>query len=185
MCIRDSPYIDLRRYAGLDDFVARSLPAKTRKYRNKLHRERPVTFRVFRGDEDDVLARIAAVHLAEKQHLVDLGRQERHSLFEDPRRVAQVRAVFATDALTFGYEDEDGTLVGYRTCWRQGRTLLSWNSAYLPAYEDYRIGKVLQLDILEHLFATGDTDVFDLGAGRYAWKFEWTPTFSSLSLIHI
>lgn len=175
----ENPYIDLRRYAGLEDFEDRSVPSKTRKYRNKLHRERDVRFRVFHGDEDDVLARMSAVHRAEKDHLVARGRDERHSLYEDPRRVAQVRAAFAEDAVTFGYEDGEGTLIGYRTCWKDGARLLSWNSAYLPAYEGYRLGKVLQLDIMEHLFSDGGVDVFDLGAGRYAWKFEWTPTFTS------
>ncbi len=178
----EAPRIDLREYADFTDFCGRSLPSHTRKYRNKLFREHEVTFRVYTGDEDGVLDRIAAVHRAERDHLVERrARTERHSLFDDERRVTHLRAVFATggDAVTFAYEDEDGQIVGYRTCFRQGRTLLSWNSAYAPAYDRYRLGKVIQYDILEHLFAEGSTDVFDFGAGRYPWKFEWTPRFTA------
>lgn len=178
----ENPYIDLTRYRDFDDFEARSAPSKARKYRNKLHRERDVAFRVLHGDEDGILDRLADLHRREKTFLIaERGRSERHSLYDDEARFAHIRRVFETtdDAVTFAYEDADGALVGYRTCFAHGRTLLSWNSAYAPEYDDYRIGKVLQYDILRHLFAEGSCDVFDLGAGRYPWKFEWTSTFTT------
>ena len=174
----ENPYIDLSEVASLEEFVDRSIPAKTRKYRNKLFRERDVQFRTFRGDEDNVLDRIAEIHVAEKQHLIERkGRSERHSLYEDSRRLGHVRAVFTetSDPVTFGYVEPDGRLIGYRTTYEYGRTLLSWNSGYLPEYEQFRIGKVIQYDIVAQLLATRSHDVFDLGAGRYQWKFEWTP----------
>lgn len=173
----ENPYIDLKEVASLEEFVDRSVPKKTRKYRNKLLREKDVQFRIFRGDEDNILERIAEVHVAEKRHLIEhKGRTERHSLYEDARRLGHVRAVFTgtSDPVTFGYVEPDGRLIGYRTTYEYRRTLLSWNSGYLPEYGQYRIGKVIQYDIVAELLATRSHDVFDLGAGRYQWKFEWT-----------
>lgn len=177
----ENPRIGLRDYAGFEDFVARHLPSKVRKYRNKLYRERDVSFRVVRGNEGDIFDRIAALHRLEKEHLVsEQSREERYSLFEIPERAAHVRNVFTRtdDAVTFVYETPDGELVGYRTCYLHGRTLLSWNSAYHPDFLDHRIGKVIQYDVLDHVFEHDLADVFDFGAGRYPWKFEWTDDFS-------
>ncbi|WP_109473113.1 GNAT family N-acetyltransferase [Ornithinimicrobium cavernae] len=174
----ENPYLDLS-----DGYTT---PSHTTKYRNKLLREHELTFAVFHGAEHQILERIAAVHVAEKQHLVEHGRDERHSLYEDPRRLEHIRGVFegTRDAVTFAYvEGEDpatGTIAAYRTVFRDAGRLLSWNSAYLPAYERYRMGKVLQLRILEHLCGPEGEDLgvqeFDFGAGRYPWKFEWTPS---------
>lgn len=172
----ESPVIDLR--------APRVVPSHARKYRNRLLRERDVTFATFEGDEHGILDRMAAVHRAEKNHLVqERSRTERHSLYDDDRRVEHVRRVFTDtgDALTFAFLDgaaATGQVLAYRTVFRHGRRLLSWNSAYLPELEDYRMGKVLQLQILEHLDEHGlgeEVDEFDLGAGSYPWKFEWTP----------
>lgn len=176
----ENPYLDLSGFGSFEAFAAHHLPSHTRKYRNKLLREKEVTFHVYRGDEEGILDRIAEVHRAEKRFLVESkDRTERHSLYEDERRLAHVRNVFTgtDDAVTFAYVDPAGAVVGYRTAYAHGRTLLSWNSAYLPEYDRYRIGKVIQYDILEHLLAERAYDVFDFGAGRYAWKFEWTPTY--------
>lgn len=173
----ENPYLDLTQ--------GYTVPSDAGKRRSKLHRERDLTFAVFHGDQHGILERIAAVHRAEKEHLVERGRHERHSLFEDPQRLEHIRTIFRDtgDALTFAFveggDPSRGRVVGYRTVFRHGGRLLSWNSAYLPEYEAYRMGKVLQLEILELLDAhdPGRSTVheFDLGAGRYPWKFEWTP----------
>ncbi|OLT17219.1 hypothetical protein BJF80_03335 [Serinicoccus sp. CUA-874] len=170
----ENPWIDLREpYA---------VPSHARKYRGKLEREHEVHLHTFAGDEHGILDRIAEVHRAEKNHLVEArGRSERHSLYDDDRRTEHIRQVFTTtdDALTFAYLDSadpaTGRVLGYRTVFRDGRRLLSWNSAYLPELERYRLGKVLQLAILEHVTQHDLADEFDLGAGKYPWKFEWTP----------
>lgn len=174
--LSENPYIDLRPYPDFEAFTADRLPAHTRKYRNKLLRETGARFRVVPGDEDGILDRMAALHRAERDYLRDLGRKERHSLYDDERRMEHYRAVYAQpgSALTFLYETPAGELLGYRSCFVHRRTLLSWNSAYHPEAAGYRLGKVIQYDILEHAYATGEVDVFDFGAGRYPWKFEWT-----------
>ena len=178
----ECPYIDLREYADFDDFCVRSLPSHTRKYRNKFVKELDARFTVTWGNASQVLQRMGAVHQAERDFLREhRDRDERHSLFDDPRRVSLVEGAYERegDAVTFAYEDSAGRMLGYRSCYVHGRTLLSWNSAYEPQMEPYRLGKVLQYDIMGHLFSQGEWDFFDFGAGRYPWKFEWTHQFNS------
>ena len=179
----EHPWIDLAGVAGLAAFEAAGrVPDKTRKYRGRLLRDHDVRFVVRAGDDVDMLDRLGRLHQREKDHLIaDQGRTERHSWFESAQRLAHYRGIFATPGavVTFGYERPDGELVAARSAFRHGRTLLSWTSTYHPDLRDYRLGKVLQYDILGHVLAAGEVDVFDFGAGRYPWKFEWTDRFTS------
>lgn len=184
----ENPYIDLRHYDSFEEYRARRMPTKAPKYRNKFLREVPAEFRVLHGDAEGIFEQIADLHQQEKHYLVDAkGRGERHSLYEDSHRRRHIEEIFRTTdrAVTFAYVSEHGELLAYRTCFRDGRRLLSWNSAYHPRIADYRPGKVLQFDILQYLFGSGCTDIFDFGAGRYPWKFEWTDDFSVTYRLHL
>lgn len=180
--LSENPYIDLRPHTDFTSFAADRLPSHTRKYRNKFLRETGARFRVVAGDDDEILERMSHLHREERDFLRARGRRERHSFFDDDRRVDLYRAVYARPgaARTFVYEDPEGNLLGYRSCFAHRGTLLSWNSAYHPDVERYRVGKIIQFDILEHCYAEGGIEIFDFGAGRYPWKFEWTDR-SSLS----
>lgn len=177
----ENPFVDLAPFDDFDDFETRRVPKNARKYRNKLLRDHDVSFRVVHGGGPELVERLATLHRAEKDHLTEQGREGRRSLFEEPARRGHVEAVFATtdDPVTFLYERADGDLVGYRTCYLHDRVLLSWNSAYHPDFEDYRVGRALQYDIFRALFADRFADRFDFGAGRYPWKFEWTGDFTT------
>ena len=176
----ECPYVDMAKYDDLAAFEKRHLPAQLRNRRNKLYREAEPTFRVWHGNEEDILGQIAQLHRLEKEYLIaQKARTERYSLFEDPARMAHVRALFTgtDDVVTFGLTTPKDGLIGYITCFRYGGTVLSWNIAYHPDYEQYRIGKVLHYEAIAHLFRAGGVDRFDFGAGRYPWKFEWTDDF--------
>lgn len=181
----ENPYLDLSDFKSFADFEAAGVPRNARKYRNRLVHRHAVTFHVLAGSQahgPSLLERVAALHRAEKEYLIrERGRIERHSVFENPHRRTHIGVVWRNtdDAVTFAYKRPDGTLVAYRTSFRSGRALLSWNSAYHPDHRDDRIGRALQYDIFAHLFAAEPEAVFDFGAGRYPWKFEWTSTFST------
>lgn len=178
----ENPYIDLAGFDSFEKFAAERLPSKVRKYRNKFLRECNATFRVAQGDEGGIFDRVAELHQREQQFLADTqARHERYSLFADPLRAPHIRHLFThtNDAITFFYESDQGELLGYRTGFQHGRTLLSWNSAYHPDFSQYRIGKIIQYDVIEHVLTHDLADVFDFGAGRYSWKFEWTNRFST------
>jgi LmbE family N-acetylglucosaminyl deacetylase/CelD/BcsL family acetyltransferase involved in cellulose biosynthesis len=177
----ECPYVDLTRYDDLAAFSAENVSSQLRNYRNKFHREVEPAFRVWRSNEGDILSRIVDLHRREKEFLIQQkNRTERYSLFEDPARLAHIRALFTgtDDAVTFGYESREGELIGYITCFDYRRTMLSWNVAYHPDYEKHRIGRVLHHEALAHLFESREADRFDFGAGRYPWKFEWTGDFT-------
>jgi len=159
------------------------VPKKARKYRARAVRELGLRFTKHPGDTDGILDRLARLHRLEKEHLVaEHGRSERHSWSESPARLGHYQALFAateTGAMTYCYETGDGRLLAARSTFRHRYTLLSWTSAYHPDAAAYRLGKALQLDILDDLIATGEADFFDFGAGRYPWKFEWTDAFDT------
>lgn len=178
----ENPYIDLKAYRDFDDFTSNCLPSTVVNLRNKLMREVGFTFQVYQGNENNILENISQLHRLEKEYLVQqMGRDERHSLYEDNYRDNHIKNVFTNtdNAITFVYHDTAGNLIGYRTGYLYKRTLLSWNSAYDPRYAKYRIGKIIQYDILHHLFGNQTADIFDWGAGRYAWKFEWTSMYTT------
>lgn len=170
----ESPYIDLEGRSRVSDLA---VPDKLGNYRRRFLRDTGARFAVFEDDTDGIFARLAALHLLEKQHLIEAhGRDDRRSLFEDAHRYAHLEALYRTPGrcITFAYLDAAGELLAHRTCFRHGRRLLSWNSAYHPSVERYRVGKVIQYDIVDHVLTNDLADTFDLGAGRYPWKYEWT-----------
>lgn len=178
----ENPYIDLRKYADFSDYTAAQLPSHVRKQRRRLLAEHDLTFQVVEGDDGGLFDRIGEVHRAERDFLVsERGRTERHSFFDSAARREHYRTIFTStdDPVTFVLRAADDSLAGYRTAFRDGRKLLSWNSAYHPDFADHRIGSVLLHDMLEHLFGTSEADILDLGAGRYPWKFGWTGDFTA------
>lgn len=177
----ENPYADLRGYASFDQYKQQNLPGKVVKLRNKLQREEGFEFAAVPNNQGDIFARIARLHREEKQFLVaQMGRGYRHSLYEDPHISGYVQNIFdrADNVLTFLYQDSAGGLLGYKTCYLYKGTALSWNGGYNPRYFQYSIGKILYYDILDHVLTNRLADVFDWGAGRYPWKFEWTSTFT-------
>lgn len=155
------------------------VPGKTRKYRNKLFREHDVRFQIYYDNEGGILERLGRLHQREKLHLQEGGRSERHSWFDDGLRYGHYERLFNRpgSAVTFAYE-RGNELVAARSTFIHGSRLLSWTSAYHPDLEDYRLGKCLQLSILEHLRdpvkGRSVVSLFDFGTGGYGWKYEWT-----------
>src|SRR5690606_33365691 len=93
--LSENPFIDLRDHQDFEAFAAARLPSHTRKYRNKLLREKGARFRVVQGDEDGILERMADLHRTERDFLRSRGRSERHSLWDDERRVEHYRQIYA------------------------------------------------------------------------------------------
>lgn len=178
----ENPFTNLTDYEDFPQFAKKNLPGKVVKLRNKLAREVGFQFEVVPGNRDGVFQKISQLHRLEKQFLVEnMGRGERHSLYEDKFSSDFVQNLFTgTDnVLTFLYKDEEGNLLGYKTCYLYDRVALTWNGAYNPQYYQYSIGKIFYFDILRYLIENRLADRFDWGAGRYQWKFEWTSDFSA------
>lgn len=164
------------------DFAAyrRTVPRSSLTSLNKLRRELALEVAEVRPVTADLFAELVSLHRREKDHLVDTaGRRDRRSLFEDPRRMAAYRQLVVDQphASAFVARTGEGRLAFYELAWRRGRRVWAWNTAYEPEFAKLRPSRA-RIASLEALFAAGDTDSYDLGAGRYPWKFELTSTFS-------
>jgi CelD/BcsL family acetyltransferase involved in cellulose biosynthesis len=176
----ENPYVDLSKYASFEEYAKALGLRRERQHRNRIHRALSPHFSVIKGDEEGILTRMGELHRTEKAFLrEERERSERHSLFDDPRRVALYERIYHHDATTtFAFETEAGALMSYQTCYDDGDTLLFWNTAYDPDYGRYSVGEILLYDILDYLFRERQVRIFDLGAGRYPWKFTWTNDFT-------
>jgi CelD/BcsL family acetyltransferase involved in cellulose biosynthesis len=174
----ENPVIPLTGLRVRDGRLEGRMPSSVRKRRNKFLRECDADFHVRHGTEGDVLERMMGLHRAEKEYLMEhQGRTERHSWTEDPKRVELYRRLYAIPGQTvsFTYESPQGELLAVKSSFRDGGRLLSWAGAYHPSLARFSLGQVLQYDVLTHLVEQEcPLDVYDLGAGGYSWKFEWT-----------
>lgn len=174
------PEIHLHRYETFSQFE-KTIPSKTRKYRNKLRREVGYSLHVLNDIDEELYEQLISLHSKQQLFLQEQkGRTERRLMFENQQRKAFYRKSMCHNkrAYVFYLESDDGKILTYNMAYLYNRRLLSWNSAYDPDYESYRLSKVRYYEIFEYLFQERTVDIFDLGAGRYPWKFEWTSDFS-------
>lgn len=177
----ENPYINLERFSSFEDYTTTMGLKRERKHHHRIHRELSPRFVVIPGTDLGILDRMAELHREEKDYLQrEHQRDERHSLYDDERRVALYEQIYGREGatVTFAFEAADGALLSYKSMYIHGDRLLAWNTAYRPDHADYSVGEILLYDILEHLFREGRVRVLDLGAGRYPWKFTWTDDFT-------
>lgn len=171
------PRIELSRY---DDFAGyrRTVPRSSLTSLNKLRRELGLEVSEVPAPSEQLFAELVELHRTEKQHLHARGRLDRRSLFEDPRlRSAYGRLVVDNrHAVAFVARTGEGRLAFYELAWRRGRRVWAWNTAYDPDLAQHRPSRA-RIAVIESLFTAGTTDTYDLGAGRYPWKFELTTQF--------
>lgn len=171
--------------SGHEDFQSfeKTIPQKTRKYRNKLQKEVGYQFRVTQSPSRELLEKLRALHTKEQMFLrKEKGRSERRMIFENRDRTAFFEKVLEDQTHVFAFYliSDEGEILTYNLAYLYKDILYSWNSAYDPTYEKYPLAKIRYYEVLQYLFAEKDVRVFDLGAGRYPWKFEWTPHFTTV-----
>jgi hypothetical protein len=177
----ENPYIDFREYESFDGYCALFLPAKVKQYTNRLKRE--TQFELIETDKN-MLNDLGEIHIAEKYELQKLGRVNRHSFFENTDRSRFIVSLYEKSNHTFTYALIDSTkakkIMVYNTGFIYNNVFYSLNTAFLPEYIKYGVGKVLYYSIFKSNFENRKWDVFDTLTGRYAWKFEWTNRFNLL-----
>jgi len=135
---------------------------------------------VVSNELEEVYGEISKLHIYEQNYLAESkGRKERSSLYNDEFYSEFVKRIFDKNpkVITFIIEDLNNNLIIYDTCYLYKRVLHAWNMAYDPKFETYHIGRVLNSEIAKYIFESNIADIFDFGAGRYPWKFEWTNDF--------
>lgn len=176
------PRINLEEHKSYEQFSEENFNAKMRKKLQKLRKETSYRFKVVTGSESsDIYDRISHVHKMEKQYLHDeKGRTERRSIFEDLNNEKFLKQLFNNNdkVVIFLLELADGEIIIYSCCYLYNNILHDWNSGYSPKYSHFHgIADVLQMEIINYLYTTGQVKQIDLGAGNYPWKFRWTRDF--------
>lgn len=173
------PRVNLAAHGSFTQY-RRTVPRSSLTSLNKMRRELRLEVAEVSPVPASLYDECVALHRRQKDVLVsEHGRSERRSLFEDPRRAAAYRelVVGTPFASAFIARSGDGDLLFHELAWRRDRHVWAWNTAYEPHAGKHRPSRA-RIAMIEDLFARGDTDVYDLGAGRYPWKFELTAEFT-------
>jgi hypothetical protein len=173
----ECPQIKISEYNSCEDYFKKNGPKKIKTYSNKLMRDHNYIFEIIR--DGSIYSTISQVHIYEQKFLnSENGDKTRRSIFES-RDKHYIERLFknSNDTITFLLRTKDREVIAYNTCYVFNKTLHSWNIANNPTYYKYSPSKVLYYEIISYIFEKRAFDVFDFGAGRYSWKFEWTNNF--------
>ena len=77
-------------------------------------------------------------------------------------------------------EDNNEEIICFYTGYVYKNIYHSGITAYNPKYQKLAIGKIFNYMIFENNMKNPRWMIFDMGTGRYAWKFEMTDTFNLL-----
>lgn len=176
------PLVEIPRVqlSAFDGFAAyrRTVPRSSLTSLNKLRRDLGLHVSAATAPSAALFDEVVGLHRREKEHLLAQGRRERRSLFDDPRRMTAYRSLVVGQphAVAHLARTGDGRLAFYELAWQRGRHMWAWNTAYEPDLAKHRPSRA-RIAVFEELFTADSTDTYDLGAGRYPWKFELTADF--------
>jgi len=183
--LMENPYIDFSKFDSFEKYTKAFLPKKIRQYVNRFQRE--VDFRMIVTNEN-VINQISKIHVAEKSYLQTKGKIQRHSLFEDSYAYRFLDLLYSNDnVLTYMLVDSDSNqeIICYYSGYVYNSVFHSVVTAYNPRYQRLAVGKIFNYMIFENNMKERRWKIFDMGTGRYAWKFEMTNTFNLLYQYHV
>lgn len=179
------PTLNLEDYENFDEYN-KTFPSNTRKYKNKILREKNIEFQVIDNMSEELYEEIKNIHIEEKIFLKSQGRDERYSLYEDEKREEFIKNVQLGSKAVKNFiirDIEKGKVIAYRNCYVNGEELVSWNTGYSPEYREYRLNNALFYFIFEELFKRGEFKKFNFGVGGYAWKFGYANSFTNIYIL--
>lgn len=173
----ECPYLD-KNSTSYSDFSKNFISTSSKKYANKLQREIGYTFEIMEGHHNKaLLEEMMNLHITEQSMLNDSKNiNNRQSLFNDRREFAFILDFYSKskDVLTFQIKDKNGKILIYDTCYIFNNLLHSWNTGFNTRFQEYNLGRIMNYEMLTWFFNNEKFMVFDFGAGRYPWKYEWT-----------
>jgi CelD/BcsL family acetyltransferase involved in cellulose biosynthesis len=180
------PFINFSEYDTFEKYTKSFLPKKTKQYLNRFQREVNIEMVI---TNENVIDQLSEVHIAQKDFLKSKGIEERHSMYEDEQINEFLKNLYESNNNTLTYilldVDNNNQIICYYTGYVYHNIFHSYNTAYHPKYQHLAIGKIFNFIIFEENQKEKNWDVFDMGTGRYAWKFEWTNTFNLLYQLKI
>lgn len=176
----ECPYIDFSKYPSYEAYTKAYIPKKVKQYINRFKREVDYRFEV---TDRNVISDLANIHIAEKNYLQSKGLVQRHSFFEDLREFTFREALYTKNANVLTYmiiDNKTDDIICYYTGYVWKETFHSVTTAYNPKYANLAVGKIFNYMIFENNYITPLWKIFDMGTGRYSWKFEMTDSFNLL-----
>lgn len=179
----ENPFIDLGKYDSFDQFYLNKAPAKANQYANRLQKNIGYTFEHNSVSIDDC----AIIHKMEKNYLNSKGLINRHSLFEDEFKTQFINKLEKLGKIVkFALlEKKSRKIIIYNWGYLKDSVFYSVNTAFDPLYENFRVGRVMYLEMFHHAYKDSYFKILDSGTGRYPWKFEWTSDFNLLYQLNI
>lgn len=176
----ECPFIDFTKYGSYDEFTKLFLPKKIRQYINRFGREVDYSMKV---TDENLVEEFGKVHIAEKDYLKEKGFSYRHSFFENERELGFRKALYNDNKNVLTYmlvDNATNDIICYYTGYVFRNKFHSVTTAYHPKYANLAVGKIFNYMIFEENFKNPRWEIFDMGTGRYAWKFEMTSDFTLL-----
>ncbi len=182
----ENPFIDFTRYSSYEQYTKLFIPKKLNQYLNRFKRE--VKYKMVITSEN-VIEKISKIHIAEKTHLNTKGKTQRHSSFEDPKTYSFIDSLYTNNPNVTTYmlvdEENEDEIICFYTGYVYNNVFHSGITAYNPKYQRYSVGKIFNYMIFEHNNSAPLWKIFDMGTGRYSWKFEMTDSFNLLYQVNI
>ncbi|MEA5005235.1 hypothetical protein SDC9_109833 [bioreactor metagenome] len=177
----ESPYIDFSIYNNYNEYFELFLPKKIKQYVNRLDRQLDYTLVT---TNDNIIDKLSEIHISEMKYLNSTNKYiYRHSLFENILKRRFFKKIYSDNKNVLTYllvNNNTQDIICYYTGYIFKDTFHSYNTAYNPKYKDLAVGKIFIYLIFRQNQTSPKWKIFDMGAGRYPWKFEWTNTFNSL-----
>ena len=181
----ENPFIDFSKYQDYNTYTKEFSSKKITQYINKFNKS--VNYKII-STRDNVINSISKIHLAQKKYSNSNGTKKRHSHFENKEYFEFLNELHSnnTDVLTYLLMDTDkkDEIICYFTGYTYKNKFHSVSTAVNPKYNYLRAGRIFNYLIYQKNWDDKKWDVFDMGAGRYEWKFNLTNSYNLLYKFH-
>ncbi|MEK9657753.1 MAG: GNAT family N-acetyltransferase [bacterium] len=182
----ENPYLNLSEYENFSAYCKKHVSKNMNWRINKLQRDEPFNFNVSTNNQSPLLDEIKQLHLAtcryRNKHLPSMAKKY-ISVFSNKTMNCFFNALYSNNCRVLNFtirHQKTDELMAYNSCYIYNSTVYMWNTSYNVTYDSYHLGKIINYKIIEHCFDNDHVSVFDFGAGKYPWKFEWTDTFKPM-----
>ena len=177
----ENPFIDFSKYKDHDEYSKEFISSKLKQYSNKFQKK--INYKII-VTNDNVINSISKIHLAQKEDSNINRNKKRHSHFENKSYFNFLTKLYTNNknVLTYLLIDTDNKdeIISYFTGYVYNNKFHSVSTAVNPKYNHFRVGRVFNNLIYKLNWSDKKWEVFDMGAGRYEWKFELTNSFNLL-----
>ena len=162
---------------NIEGYLTHFVKDSTIRLYNKLKREKDISFRAYRKNEDNILGRIKEVFGERNSKL-----SNRDNFFKNQHKFNFLKTIFSSNdqVITFCIESKN-EIISYISAYQYKGTLHCWNMGHISEYDKYSPGSAIFYLVLNHAFDNKQTiRIVDFGTGRYPWKFKLTDEFIPL-----